>query len=182
MPLNRGLFLYFPSNLFLRSVFGPYKIANVRKDLYTHCKKGLRFSRGGQKDDFQPYPGGGGHGVQGQICHILTPASYESLPVPSGHRFPHFDTYIWGGGGRGAMILDRCRAFDLFASVDAHLCSFPVPSRDVTNQTLPVREDFHYSQPGRVWQVTFRLGTGKSINFFLQCGIQGSRFQWSVEV
>jgi hypothetical protein len=30
------------------------------------------------------------------------------------------DTYIWGGGG-GALIIDRCRAFDLFANVDAHL-------------------------------------------------------------
>ncbi len=26
----------------------------------------------------------------------------------------------------GALILDRCRAFDLFASVDAHLCSMPL--------------------------------------------------------
>ncbi len=59
-----------------------------------------------------------GHGVQGQICHNLTPASYESLPAPSGHRFPHFGYIHWVGG---ALILDRCRAFDLFASVDAHL-------------------------------------------------------------
>jgi hypothetical protein len=29
-----------------------------------------------------------------------------------------------GGRGRGeALISDRCRAFDLFASVDAHLCA-----------------------------------------------------------
>ncbi len=54
-------------------------------------------------------------GVQGQICDILTQASYESLPAP-GIQIPTLDTYIWG-----ALILDRCRAFDLFASVDAHL-------------------------------------------------------------
>jgi hypothetical protein len=67
--------------------------------------------------------GEGGHGVQGQICHILTPASYEPLPAPSGHTDSHsLDTYIWGGGRGGALILDQCRAFDLFASVDAHLC------------------------------------------------------------
>jgi hypothetical protein len=38
---------------------------------------------------------------------------------------------------------------------------FPVPSRDVTNQTLPDREKFNNSRPGRVWLVTSRLGTGK---------------------
>jgi hypothetical protein len=37
--------------------------------------------------DLLPLPwarGGGGHGVQGQICHILTPASYESLSEDGG--------------------------------------------------------------------------------------------------
>ncbi len=43
---------------------------------------------------------------------------------------------------------------------------FPVPSRDVTNQTLPGRELLTYSRPGRVWLVTTRLGTGKSTTFF----------------
>ncbi len=33
---------------------------------------------------------------------------------------------------------------------------FPVPSRDVTNQTLPGREKFNYSRPGRLWSVTSR--------------------------
>ncbi len=71
---------------------------------------------------FDLYPGGEGHGMQGQICDILTPASYESLPAPSGHTDSHIlDTYIWGGGGLLSEIVDRCRAFDLFASVDAHL-------------------------------------------------------------
>ena len=28
---------------------------------------------------------------------------------------------------------------------------FPVPSRDVTNQTLPGWEKSNYSRPGRVW-------------------------------
>ncbi len=82
--------------------------------------------RGGQNDDFPPLNytlgGGGGHGVQGQICDILTPASYKSLPAPSGHTDSHtLDTCICGGGGGGALILNRCRAFDLFESVDAHL-------------------------------------------------------------
>ncbi len=54
----------------------------------------------GRLSTFDLYPGeGGGHGVQGQICHILTPASYESLPAPSGHRFPHFGYIHLGGGG-----------------------------------------------------------------------------------
>jgi hypothetical protein len=61
----------------------------------------------------------GGGGALGAGC-MGTPASYESLPAPSGHTDSHtLDTYIWGVG---ALILDRCRVFDLFASVDAHLC------------------------------------------------------------
>ncbi len=43
---------------------------------------------------------------------------------------------------------------------------FPVPSRDVTNQILPDREKLNCSRPGRVWLVTSRLGTGKSLTFF----------------
>jgi hypothetical protein len=65
--------------------------------------------RGGQTDDFRPLPytlGGGGHGVQGQICDILTQASYESLPAPWPHRFPHFGYIHLGGAGGGALILD----------------------------------------------------------------------------
>jgi hypothetical protein len=45
---------------------------------------------------------------------------------------------------------------------------FPVPSRDVSNQTLPGREEFNNYRPDRVWLVTSRLGTGKKI-YFLQC-------------
>ncbi len=43
---------------------------------------------------------------------------------------------------------------------------FPVPSRDVTDQTLPGREKLNYSRPGRVWSVTSRLGTGKRLTLF----------------
>ncbi len=43
---------------------------------------------------------------------------------------------------------------------------FPVPSRDVTNHTLPGRELLKYFWPGRVWLVISRLGTGKTITFF----------------
>ncbi len=43
---------------------------------------------------------------------------------------------------------------------------FPVPSRYVTDQTLSGREFFNYSRPERVWSVTSRLWTGKSITFY----------------
>jgi hypothetical protein len=43
---------------------------------------------------------------------------------------------------------------------------FPVPSRDVTNQILLGWEKLNFSRPGRVWLVTSRLGTGKSLNLF----------------
>ncbi len=61
--------------------------------------------------------------MQGQICDILRPqlAMNHFLPLWP-HRFLHFIyTHLGGGGVGGALILDRCRAFDLFASVDAHL-------------------------------------------------------------
>jgi hypothetical protein len=39
-------------------------------------------------------------------------------------QIPTLYIHTSGGRGRGgALKLDRCRAFDLFASVDAHLCS-----------------------------------------------------------
>ncbi len=62
--------------------------------------------------------------MQGQICDIPRPqlAMNHFLPFWP-HRFPHFGSIHRGRGvGVGALILDRCRAFDLFASVDAHLC------------------------------------------------------------
>jgi hypothetical protein len=60
-------------------------------------------------------------GVQGKICDILRPQLVMSRFLPLWpHRCPHF-VYIHLGGGGVALILDRCRAFDLFASVDAHL-------------------------------------------------------------
>ncbi len=45
---------------------------------------------------------------------------------------------------------------------------FPVPSRDVTNQTLISRELLNYSRPVRIWLVASRLGTGKTITFFTE--------------
>ncbi len=39
-------------------------------------------------------------------------------------------------------------------------------SLDVTYQTLPGRELLNYSQPGRLWLVTSRLGTRKTMTFF----------------
>ncbi len=55
--------------------------------------------------------------MQGQILRPQL-AMNSSLPLWP-HRFPHFGYILLGGGG--ALILDPCRAFDLFASVDAHL-------------------------------------------------------------
>jgi hypothetical protein len=57
---------------------------------------------------------------------------------------------------------------------------FPVPSRDVTNQTLSGGEQFNYSRPGRVWLVTSQLGTGKSLAFFdsdIPCYLPRRRLQ-----
>ncbi len=48
---------------------------------------------------------------------------------------------------------------------------FPVPSRDVTDQTFSGREKLNYSRLGRVWSVTSRLGMGKRLTLFYSvCG------------
>ncbi len=74
--------------------------------------------------DLWPLPlGGGAWGAGTNMGHPETPASYESLPTPLATQIPTLWVHISEGRGRGgALILGRCRAFDLFASVDAHLC------------------------------------------------------------
>jgi hypothetical protein len=48
---------------------------------------------------------------------------------------------------------------------------FPSPAgRSLTNITPPGRELLYYFQPGRVWLLTSRLGTGKTITFFTVYG------------
>ncbi len=55
--------------------------------------------------DTQPLFCPGGHWMQGQICDILSPASYEFLPTLSGHTDSHtLDTYVWGGGRGGTDL------------------------------------------------------------------------------
>ncbi len=74
--------------------------------------------------DLWPLPlGGGAWGAETNMWHPKTLASYESLSAPLSAQIITLWKHISGGRGRGgALILDRCRAFDLFASVDAHLC------------------------------------------------------------
>ncbi len=64
--------------------------------------------------------GGGGHGVQGVWGPQL--AMNRFLPLLATQISTLWIHTFGGGGGGGALILDQCRAFDLFASVDAHLC------------------------------------------------------------
>ncbi len=74
--------------------------------------------------DLWPIPlGGGAWGAGTNMWHPEAPASFESLPASLATQIPTLWIHTSGGRGRGgALILDRCRAFDLFASVDAHLC------------------------------------------------------------
>jgi hypothetical protein len=51
-------------------------------------------------------------------------------------------------------------------TLQKEVSDIPVHSRDVTYQTFPGREKFNYSRPGRVWQVTSRLGTEMSLASF----------------
>jgi hypothetical protein len=62
--------------------------------------------------------GGGAWGSGTNMWHPETPASYESLPAPLATQIPTLRIHTsWGRGRGGALILDRCRAFNLFASV-----------------------------------------------------------------
>ncbi len=76
--------------------------------------------------DLWPIPlGGGAWGAGTNMWHPETPASYESLSAPLATQIPTLWILTSGGRGRarwGTLILDRCRAFDLFVSVDTHLC------------------------------------------------------------
>ncbi len=96
--------------------------------------------------DLWPTPwGGGAWGAGTNMWHPETPASYESLPAPLATQIPTLWVHTSGKGGRGgALILDRCRAFDLFASVDAHLWT-----RD--QQTW--RPTLDQSKPSAAWTV-----------------------------
>jgi hypothetical protein len=47
---------------------------------------------------------------------------------------------------------------------------YPIPRRDITDQTLPGQELFNYSWPGRVWPVTSRLGKGKLVKKIFSVG------------
>ncbi len=74
----------------------------------------------GKMTNFNLWPlpwGGGAWGAGTNMWHPETPASYESLTAPLATQIPT----LWIHKPGGALILDRCRAFDLFASVAAHL-------------------------------------------------------------
>ncbi len=70
-------------------------------------------------------------------------------------------------GDQRSLLLNTYTAKKIF--------DFPVPSWDVPNQTLPGREKFNYSRPGRVWLVTSPAGDGKIDKLFLQCTVKTSR-------
>ncbi len=101
--------------------------------------------------DLWPLPlGGGAWGAGSNMWHPEIPASYESLPTPLATQIPTLWVHISGGRGHGgALILGRCRAFDLFASVDAHLWPlggslyvFPTDSTTICESLLDIYLEF----------------------------------------
>ncbi len=113
----------FPSVLWFAELFGavPKCIVICRNYLWS-CQV---YSVVGKMTTFDLWPiplGEGAWGAGTNMWHPETPASYESLPAPLATQIPTLWVHSSGGRGRGeALILDRCRAFDLFASVNAHL-------------------------------------------------------------
>ncbi len=73
---------------------------------HLHTSRGLfscvRTAEVGKMTTFDLWPipwGGEAWGAGTNMWHPVTPASYESLPAPSGHTFPHFGYIHRGGGG-----------------------------------------------------------------------------------
>ncbi len=57
-----------------------------------------------------------------KLCTALMEKTVGEIGILNSDLFPTSFFYSAGGRGRGgALILGRSRAFDLFASVDAHL-------------------------------------------------------------
>ncbi len=79
----------------------------------------------GKMTTFDLWPLSWGGGAWGAVTNMWHPetsaiAMNRFLPLLA-TQIPHFG-YIHMGVGGGALILDRSRAFDLFASVDVHHC------------------------------------------------------------
>jgi hypothetical protein len=109
--------------LILGKIFQQLNLDDIgRNCLLGHGKK---IAVVGKMTTFDLWPRplrGGAWGAGTNMWRPETPASYESLPDPLATQIPTLWILTSGGRGRGgALILDRCRAFDLFASVDAHL-------------------------------------------------------------
>ncbi len=88
---------------------------------------------------------------------LSTPSSSPSSSLPSPFRLvPACSRYITSPCSQSPnnRHLLHCKKGSRF--------SRPQPG----HQTLPGRELLNYSRPGRVWQVIFPLGTGKSLTFF----------------
>jgi hypothetical protein len=79
------------------------------------------------------------------------------------------DTYIWVAGG--PLILDRCRAFDLFASVDAHLCPQGVLQILVSEARHLMKKDHSLAGGKSDPYITISIGE-KKISFVDRVGSQ----------
>ncbi len=95
--------------------------------------------------DLWPLPlRGGPWGAGTNMWHPETSASYESLPAPLAAQIPTLWIHTSGGRGHGgALILDWCQAFDLFASVNAHLCASPAWGYDYQDRRYMGRPPSH---------------------------------------
>jgi hypothetical protein len=82
--------------------------------------------------------------------------------------------YFFQGSGTFNLLLPRSWDIQSTFSTELHckkkVSDFPVPSQDVTNQTLPGVEKSYYSRPGRVFFIDIPAGDGKIFDIFLQSG------------
>ena len=80
------------------------------------------------------------------------------------HHTSHSQPFLNVGSNNYKNMLTK--ALVLNKHCEKRLAIFPSPSWDVTYQTLSGGEYLNYFRLGRVWLVTSRLGTGKSLIFF----------------
>ncbi len=72
----------------------------------------------------------------------------------------------------GRVISIDCNYTDKSLLTVKKIIAFPVPSLDVTYQTLSGREKLYNSLPGESLVSDNPAGDGKTANFFLQCIIR----------
>ncbi len=99
-------------------------------------------------------------------CTLVLPSF---LPETNPYVLSHFRQPVELNVNKIRTLVVALVQFKMCLHCKKKVFVFPVPGRDVTNQTLPSLEFWTYSRPGRVWVSDISARDGKNDNLFLQC-------------